>query len=261
MALIAMAVHDTEENKRFEYTNRTLESLSKTVDLNKHRLIVIDNNSCDASKFVLSVWKAVSELPFEIITLPENIGTAAAINLAWRKRSPGEHCIKIDNDVEISSIGWINEMEEAIRRDPNIGQVGLKRKDCWESPDTNGFYKSELYMLPHKAGEKWMVGEKVNHVMGTCVMHSSALLDKVGYLYQPKLYGFDDALMSLRSQLAGFKNIFLPHIEIDHIDPGGTEYQSWKEKHASEQWQEYHTIIEEYKSGKRSLYYNPFQTQ
>ena len=255
-----MAVYDTTQNKRTEYTRRTLWSLLDTVDLKTHRLFVIDNASCQETKDILKEYKSKKPCPFTLITNKENIGTAEAINLAWKHRQPGEHCIKIDNDVYIHEEGWVNLMEEVIRRDSTIGQVGLKRKDCWEKPDhENPFYRSELLMLPHQPGEKWILAEKVNHVMGTCVMHSSALLDKVGYLYQPGIYGFDDSFMSLRANLAGFKCVFIPNIEIEHIDIGGTPYQSWKEKHAGGFWVEYHKIVEGYKSGKIPIYYSPFK--
>ena len=94
--------------------------------------------------------------------------------------------------------------------------------------------------------------------MGTCQAYSPALLDKIGYLYQPRLYGFDDALAAVRCKVAGMWSIFLPHIEIDHIDPGDTEYQGWKEKHAGEDMKTYNSLASEYFSGARSIYYNPF---
>jgi len=253
MALIAMAVYDTEENKRTELTERTINSLYETVDFDKHRIIVVDNASCTATKNLLEAtfW------PDEIITLPENVGTAKAINQAWKLRQPGENCIKMDNDVEIGFVGWVDEMERAIQRDPTLGQVGLKRKDCWEYPThENPEFRSELIMLPHKPGEQWIVVERSKHIIGTCVMHSAALLDKVGYLYQPGLYGYDDVLMSWRSSLAGFKNVFLPHIPIDHIDPGDTPYQGWKERHSGQYTRLVSDIVDGYLKGN-SIYYEP----
>jgi GT2 family glycosyltransferase len=276
MALIAMAVWDTEENKRTNYTRQTLVSLSKQVNWNIHRLIVVDNASCYATKELL--WGVVrastdagSVLPhypkikncdgecrITVITLPENIGTARAVNKAWQLRNAGEHCIKMDNDVVIHSKDWVDELEEALRRDPSIGIIGLKRKDCWENPEhTEPFYRSTLQMLPHEAGERWMVIEKVRHVMGTCQMFNSALLDKIGYLYQPRLYGFDDCLAATRSEVAGFYNAFLPHIEIDHIDTGETEYQGWKEKHSGEDMHLFNSITQAYREGRRPIYEQP----
>lgn len=250
MALISMCCHDTEENGRTELTRRTLESLEKTVDHSKHRLFIIDNGSCNATKDLLS------GLDCTVITLPENIGTARAINLAWAKRNPGEHCIKCDNDVVIHQSGWVDEMEEYIANDPFIGQIGLKRKDCWEWPGHEHLdWRSELAMLPHVGGDKWRIVEKVKHVIGTCVMHSSALLDKVGYLYQPSRYGYDDVIMSHRSHLAGFYNCFMPHVNIDHIDDGNTPYQEWKEKHAGEHTQQMIDLVHAMIRGEKSIYF------
>ncbi len=257
-----MAVHDTEDNDRTKYTDRTIESLIKTVNFERHRLFIIDNDSCEATKELfhklVSFW-ALNKYPFSNLTIlfnKENIGTAKAINMAWKQRRPGEHCIKMDNDVVINSKGWVEEMEEAISREPLIGQIGLKRKDIWETPNhQNPEHRSKLIMLPHTAGERWVVVEQAKHIIGTCVMHSSALLDKVGYLFQPGIYGFDDVLISWRSNLAGFISVFLPHINIDHIDMGGTEYVSWKQRYAGEYQKKVSDIVDEYISGKRSLYY------
>lgn len=257
MALIAMAVYDTLENKRTGLTIRTIQNVFETTYVDKHRLIVVDNGSCKLTVDALTKMSDKDE--FKVIFNDKNLGTAEATNLAWKERRPGENAIKMDNDIEIRQKGWVDRMEEALARDPKLGIVGLKRKDCWENPaHEDPFYKSELVMLPHNPGEEWIVVEKVNHVMGTCQMYSSALLDKIGYLYQPKLYGFDDSFAAIRCKIAGFYNAFLPHIVIDHIDPGTTPYQKWKENHAAECWGDYHKAMAGYQNGTKSIYYNPF---
>lgn len=266
MALISMAVWDTEENERTIYTRKTLESLLDTVDFTKHRLIISDNGSCKRTHDLYTefFFRFRDKYPYnnkiEIIYNGKNLGTAEGINKAWKERIPGENAIKMDNDVIIHQSGWVDELEYAIRLDKEIGIVGLKRKDCWENPmHTDPFYKSQLKMLPHNPGEPWVVVEKVNHVMGTCQMYSSALLDKIGYLQQPALYGFDDSWAAARSIIAGFYNAFLPHIKIDHIDAGDKPYQQWKQKHANDQWQIYHQTLAAWKNGTKSVYYNPFK--
>lgn len=260
MALISMAVFDTVENKRTEYTEKTLECLSNTVDWNKHILIISDNGSCKATHDLYEEFH--TDFPFVQINNGENIGTAEAVNRAWKFRIKGQHAIKMDNDVIINEDGWVDKMEDAIEREPRLGIVGLKRKDLWENPyHTSPWYKSELVMLPHEPGQSWIIVERANHIMGTCQMYSSALLDKIGYLFQPKLYGFDDSLASARSNLAGFVNVFLPSIEIEHIDRGDTDFQKWKEKHAGEYMDEYGKILDAYKKGTRNIYYNPFEDE
>ena len=252
MALIAMAVYSTAENKKDLQLRKTLQSLWETVDFSKHRLIISINGSTPLTGEILFDYE---EMIHDVIVNESNIGTAKAINKAWVKRAPGEHCIKIDDDVVIHSDGWADELEEAIRRDPSIGIIGLKRKDLIESThheDNN--YRSQLIQLPHQPGERWMVIERARGIMGTCKMVNYKLLDKIGYLYQPSVYGFDDSMYSLRSDLAGFINCFLPHIEIDHIDPGGTDYTKWKQEHAGEIMAQAQKLVAEYSRGIRPIY-------
>ncbi len=255
MSLIAMAIYSTEENGKDDCLQKTLTSLQRTVNFRRHRLMLSVNAQTSRTKYII---KGFEKIITDVIYNETNIGTANAINKVWKERAAamGEHCIKMDDDVVINNAGWADEMEAAISNDRLIGQIGLKRKDCWETPlNENPDYKSELKMLLHIPGHPWQVVEKVKHVIGTCVMHSSALIDKVGYLYQPSLYGYDDVIMSHRTHLAGFYSCFLPHINIDHIDPGQTEYQSWKERHSGEQTQKVINLVQEMYHGTKSIYY------
>lgn len=254
--LIAMAVWDTFENMRTEQTLRTLQSLAKTVDWNKHRLIVSDNGSCENTQGVYRVM--AEQMPLAVIQNGENLGTARAINRAWSFRNPREHVVKMDNDVVINHIGWADEIEEVFARDPSIGICGLKRKDLAECPWSDvDHYKSQLYMLTHNPGESWIVVEECQHIMGTCQAFNSTLFEAIGYLYQGDWkYGFDDSLASLRSRLAGFKNVFLPHINIDHIDPGQTQYTEQKKIDAGIQMNRYGQIVDQYVNGGKSLFYD-----
>lgn len=255
-----MACYDTEENGRSKLTAQTLESLYKTVDFTRHNIILVNNNSCEATKqiidsFVYRVNEFLSPDAATAIHLPQNIGTAKAINLGWSRRQPGQHCVKIDNDVVIHSKGWADELEEAIKRMPSIGIIGLKRKDLIESThNPDAAWRSELLELPHEHGERWMFIEIVKGVMGTCKMVNSKLIDSIGYLSQPTVYGFDDSIYSCRSTIAGFVNCFLPHIEIDHIDPGGDAYTEWKRKHAGDTIAYAQQVIAEYQNGTRPIY-------
>lgn len=254
MSLIIMAVYDTDANGRSEYTAKTLQSLTKTVDWGKHRLIVVDNGSCEATKKILEDYKEWNGFHYfpTIITLSENVGTARAINEGLKLREPGEMCIKIDNDVVIHSSGWVEEMEEVIARDTTIGIVGLKRKDV----DFDARHGAVQIALPHIAGQRWITVEGGGQIMGTCTMFNWRLIDKIGYSFQPNNYGFEDTLYDLRSRLAGFWNCYLPHIEILHIDTGENPYTQEKHEIARQSWAEYKRYHDGYIDGTIPIYYN-----
>lgn len=258
MALIAMAIFDTPENQRAPMTRQTLESLYRTVNFSRHRVILVINAATEETSDAIIYFGRQIGDALEVIYLEQNVGTARAINKAWQKRQPGEHAVKMDNDVVIHCADWADEMEDAIAAAPSIGIIGLKRKDCWENPEhENPFYRSTLKMLPHTPGHRWRVVEQVNHVIGTCQMYSDSLLEKIGYLYQPGLYGWDDVLAAERCAAAGYISCFLPHIDIDHIDPGATPYQGWKERTAWEGKAEVDRLREGYKNGSIAIYYGP----
>lgn len=248
--LIAIAVNNTEENGRFNYTRKTVEKLLDQNIYINHDLYLINNGSCKETELYLK------SLPSEVNVIfnTENIGTARAINKAWLKRGKSQHAIKMDDDVIIMQKDWIEQMVEAIEREPKIGIIGLKRKDCTETPNNpNPDLLSELEMLPHEVGQRWIIVERAKHIIGTCQMYNSDLLDKIGYLYQPSLYGFDDVIASHRSHIAGFWNVFLPHIEIEHIDIGCSEYTHWKQRHAGEVMNQVNREVGEMIQGTRSI--------
>lgn len=270
MALLGMAVYDTVENKRSELTQRCIESLLETVDFTKHRLIIVDNKSCEETQQIYRWLEVYNQETYEasgsilditILNLSYNAGTAKAVNEALRERSQGEYFIKLDNDVVFHKSGWVDEMEEVMERMQKVGVLGLKRKDVCESTYAlNPDQRSRLLEVPHHPGKKWYVVEHCKQVMGTCTMLNFRMLEKVGYFYQMDgLYGFDDSLMCVRCSKAGYINCFMHGIEIDHIDPGGTAYTDWKNKYAHEMINKYLEVERGYNNGTLDIYYNPFQ--
>lgn len=263
MALIALAIYDTPENNRAWMTEATLNSLLETVDFTRHRVFLVVNASTDLTRQAISDFGANCPA-LEVIYCDHNVGTARAINKAWKHRKPGEHCIKMDNDVVIHQRGWADLLEDAVEADTALGLIGLKRSDvCQREDHQDPFYriqKRNLVVIDRPIEFGRVTGsikiEETADVMGTCVLHSSALLDEVGYLYQPGLYGFDDVLMCVRSICAGFYNAFLSwyHVTIDHIDPGNGEYQTWKHRQAHEDSPEYHRLKHAYQTGAADLY-------
>lgn len=256
MALIAMVVYCTEENKKDDCFEKALLSLNRTVDFRKNRLVLSVNGATDRTLRIIENNHAIIE---SVIINLSNIGTAGALNKVIKLRQPKENVIKIDDDIVVKQKFWVETMQEAIDIDNSIGIIGLKRKDCIQTPDNeNPDFKSELALLPHIPGHRWITIEKSYDIMGSCTMFNHLLLDKIGYSRQPGTYGFEDNLMCHRSRIAGFYNCFLNSIEIDHIDEGKTPFQKWKEQHSSELFPEYHRLVHAMMNGEESIYYNPY---
>lgn len=257
--LIAMAFHALDE-RREEINRKVLFHLHEQLR-KQDRFVMVDNASCEDAKWTLKDWaKQRMDSTIRLITLPRNVGTADAINMAWADRKPGEVCLKMDDDCIVNHPDWIGLLEEVFQRAPDIGICGLKRRDLEERPNhPNSHYLSSLVMLPHKKGERWITVEAVWHVMGTCQAYNPALLDKIGGLYQMQdegnLYGFDDSLASIRAGKAGFSKCFLVGVDIEHLDPGGDAYTQWKQNQAGQWMGRYQQVAEEFLNGTRPVYY------
>lgn len=250
MSIIIMAVYDTDANDRSKYTKECLSSLTDTVDFSKHRLVLVDNNSCSKTKNILAEY--VGKENITVITLSENVGTARGINMGLRLRGTDEMCIKMDNDCVVHQSGWVEEMEDAIKRDPSLGIVGLKRPDVWQSPtNPDPKYRTTIETLKNSTEI-----EICEDIMGTCTAYSPLLMDKIGLLNQPSDYGFDDVLYSVRSIVAGFRNCFLPNIKITHLDDYKNPYSDWKKREAGVHIEQVAEMCRMYQSGKLSYYYD-----
>ena len=260
-----MASYVTETNNRLQYAKDTLLDLLYSVDFYNHELFISDNGSCQEMLNFYEWYKKEYYLFYSSDSLKislngKNLGTAEAVNLGIRERKPNQYVIKIDSDVTIGKMGWVDDMEECFDRYPNLGILGLKRTELIQHPEhENPAYRTELKFLPHERGDSWVVIEICKDIIGTCTMFSPQLLDKVGYLFQPAHYGWDDVLMSLRSEKAGFVNAFLPSIPIVHLDNGEGEYVKEKCKEAERTIAYFSEISEDYKNGVRNIYYNPFE--
>lgn len=236
MSLICMCVYATHENKKFEIAKKCMASLLETVDLTKHRLIIINQNSIPECKEWLSELATINGI--SVIHLSENIGTARGINLAMKQREVGEYVIKSDDDLAWLEKGWVDMMESEIRKNPQIGILGIKRDDVY--------------------GE--MVADKnllwCHDIFGTCTMYNPAMIDKLGtVLVNFGLYGYDDSTASVRSEAAGFRNAFMRHIKIENLDLKETPYTEWKRKQAGIHAQEAGLYMQMVKSGELSYYY------
>jgi hypothetical protein len=90
-------------------------------------------------------------------------------------------------------------------------------------------------------------------------MFSPKLLDKIGFLYQPSIYGFDDVLACTRSMICDFYNAFYPCVDIEHLDDGKNPFSDWKRKHAGIYLPKIKSIEESYWKNPETIYYNPFK--
>lgn len=265
MTRVIIVVYALEGSPKIEYAKRTLLNVFTNSDFNNHELFISDNGSCTEMHEFYELLRLLfdAKFPSENLTIQfngKNLGTSGALNLGIKTRKPNQYVIKRDDDTVVEDDKWIEKMEECFERFDNLGILGLKRNDLIQHPDhENKDYRTEIKYLKHEIGQTWIPIELCKDIMGTLTMFSPKLLDTLGYSYQPNIYGYEDVLFCIRSLKAGFVNAFLPTIPIDHIDTGEGEFTKWKQDHAKESWEDFQEIAQDYISGVRDVYHNPYE--
>ena len=244
------------------YPFEIVDSLNWYTPIINHRLIIVNNASTSIP--VLAFLKEIELLIqdenidyIKIISLDKNYGTAKAVNTAWAQRHPGEHCVKLDDDVAIYDPYWLNKLEYIADTYMNtyaIGQIGLKNPQIEVNPKHEKIeYRSSLHLW-HTHDQPWIPVEMYDTILAPCVLHTDLFLSELGGIVQPGVYGFDDLLNAPRMRVVNLNSYYYLGVDMKHLDPGNSPFQEWKHKYVGEQWAEYEKIYREYQEGTRNPY-------
>jgi len=185
---------------RADELGRTLAALEETTDLHGVDLVVVDNGSGNGTVDMLCRWRE-SHTHFgntHVLLLPSNIGCPRALNKALELyRQPGQPVVKLDNDVEMLTVGWVDKVASALARlqdweGRNVAMIGANYP---------GVLEGRLLMTEENVGFSRLL-HHVAVVIGHCVWHTGPFMDAVGYfdvLSPEHLYGFEDLLLSCKA--------------------------------------------------------------
>lgn len=199
----------TTYNRKDE-TRQTLHTLEKTTDFDEIQLVVVDNASTDHTEDFLYAWSARQNWGRRRVfvhLMKENIGCPAALNYAMRfYRQLGQPVVKIDNDVEVLTSGWVELFERFLEAAPQVAMVGpwydelRDEKRLEKKKIVDGFHYYPIFPL-----------------IGHMAWHAGWFLDQVGYfdlLAEDHLYGFEDLLMCHKAAKLGYEMAVFPAVKV-----------------------------------------------
>jgi GT2 family glycosyltransferase len=180
--------------------------------------VLVDNGSTDGSvAFVSRNFPEVRVLP-----LPENRGFSAAVNAGIRS-SGAEYVALLNNDTETDP-RWLEALVEAADGSPEAGFFASKLVDFDDRRILDGagdvLRRSGLpYRLGHGEPDRGQYDE-VTFVFGACAgaaMYRRSMLDDVGLFDEDFFANCEDGDLSFRSQLAGYRCLFVPGSVVYHM--------------------------------------------
>jgi len=201
-----------------------------SIDAQNYRnfeVIVVDNGSKDDS-----VEYIAKNYPDTIVEkLPKNIGFAPAVNIGIKK-AKGNFIFLLNNDTELDR-HFLTAMEEAESEFPDAGIFASKMLDFADHTiiDTCGD-KMTWTGRSYKYGELKKDGEEFNqnyYIFGACAgasVYRKEVFEAIGLFDEDFFAYLEDVDIDFRSQLAGFKCVFVPKARVYHIGSATTGKRS-----------------------------------
>lgn len=172
---------------------------------------MVDNGSRDGSfEFVQRNYPRV-----HIIGLSKNFGFAYAVNRGI-DTARGEFIALLNNDTDLDD-HWLEHLVSAISNDANLGSVACRMLNFFDRTliDSAGDEMSPFTSIYNRGhGEK--DGDKFSRrklVFGACAgaaLYRRTVFQQIGMFDEDFVSFYEDVDFSLRSQMAGFKCLYVP---------------------------------------------------
>lgn len=208
----------------YELVKQCVSSILEKTTYRNFEIIIIDNNSDDP--IALDYFKQLNEHPQITVVRDERPFNYSALNNSAVEIAKGEYIGLINNDIEVISPDWLNEMM-SLAAQPGVGAVGAR---LWYPDDTlqhggvvigvGGVAGHAHSRLPR--GEAGYFGraaltQTLTAVTAACLIVSKKIYNEVGGLNERDLtVAFNDVDFCLKVHMAGYRNIWTPFAELYH---------------------------------------------
>lgn len=217
-----------------------VESLTRTTYPN-YDVIIVDNGSVETETFAL--FKSLDKKRYTVVRddRPFNF---SGLNNGAVARARGEFVCLMNNDIEILTPDWLEEMLSfAIQ--PGVGCVGAR---LWYPDGTIqhagvlvGFHGVAGHMHKFtKRGETGYADRVVLHqslsaVTAAVMLVRKAIWDEVGGFDEALAVAFNDVDFCLKVRNAGYRNVYTPYAEMNHHESASRGAETTPAKKKREQ--------------------------
>jgi GT2 family glycosyltransferase len=212
--------------------------ISKTTYKN-YEIIIIENNSQQQETFEYYEYLKNNYKHINVIEFPQNEFNFSALNNFGAKFARGSVLILLNNDTEVITPDWIQNMLVFIRR-KEIGVVGAKLY----YPDNTIQHAGVILGLGGVAGhhhirfsrddEGYFGRLKLIHnttiVTAACMMIRRDVFEQVGGLDEAYKVAFNDVDFCMKVRKAGYLIVWTPYAELYHYESKSRGYEDTPEK-------------------------------
>ncbi len=219
-----------------------IESIMDLSTYPRYEIVIVENNSRNKETF--EYYEDIQEL-YDNVRVVNWSGefNYAAINNFGAAYTNGEYLVLMNNDIEVITPEWMEEMLMYCQRD-DVGAVGAK---LYYPDDTIqhagiviGMGKDRVAGHTHYGMPRESVGymgrlyfaQDVSAVTAACAMFKKSLFDKVGGLNEKLSVAFNDVDLCLKIRKLGYLVVFTPYAELYHYESVSRGLEDTPEKKA-----------------------------
>lgn len=233
--LVSIIIANKDEIKTLD---TCLQSIIKRSTYTNYEIVIVENNS--TSPLTFEYYEQLQqEFPqVRVITWRDKFNYSAINNFGF-KEAKGEYVILLNNDVEILTPSWIEEMLMFSQR-KDVGAVGAM---LYYPDDTiqhagviigiggvaghsHKHYERNTYGYMSRA----TIAQNLSAVTFACVMMRSEVFKEVDGLDETFEVAFNDVDMCMRIRKAGYLIIFTPYAELYHYESKSRGMEDTPEK-------------------------------
>ncbi len=210
-----------------EDLSRCVESIINLSTYDNYEILIIENNS--ETSEIRDYYEKISEHPAVKVVTYEGVFNYSKINNFGEKQANGEYLLLLNNDTQIITPNWIEEMlMYATRKD--VGVVGAKLyyedKTIQHAGIVIGLGAHRTAGHTHYGVPEANVGymgklcyaQDVTAVTGACMMVKRSLYEALGGLDEDFSVALNDVDFCLKTRQKGYLNIFTPFAELYHYE-------------------------------------------
>lgn len=218
---------------------KCIDSVTSLSTYKNYEIIIVENNSKDAETF--SYYDSLRRERRIRIVIWDGAFNYSAINNFAAAQSKGDYILLLNNDTEVISPSWIEEMLMFAQR-KDVGAVGAKLYYPSEKIQHGGVFLGMRGVADHSHkyfprasdgyASRLSVVQDLTCVTAACCMIPGAVYKKVGGLDEAFEVAFNDTDLCMRIRKAGYLVVWTPFAELYHYESESRGKDNTPEKEA-----------------------------
>lgn len=212
-----------------EDLRRCVSSILEKSTYENFEMIIVENNS--ETKEIFTYYEELREKHNDKITIVtyEGAFNYSAVNNLGVKHTTGEYVLLLNNDTEVITVNWIEELLMYAQRE-DVGAVGAKlyygNKTIQHAGVVIGLGAHRTAGHTHYKQPRQNLGymgrlcyaQNMTAVTGACLMVKKSLFEQMGGLEEGFAISLNDVDFCLKLRSAGYLNVFTPFAELYHYE-------------------------------------------